>query len=394
MKKLLIIAMSFLLLAGANAQDVIILQNGDEINAVVLEVGTSEIKYKRFENKETSPVYSLYKNDVFMIKYADGTKDVFNKPKEQSTEPTKVENSGIAKKRDIPEIPATDTTDLDGMSDEELEKWEQLSKFEQRYYLKKHGTPEMKKKYGTPRMKKKHETPENHGKMMESKFLIGGSFSLLNSYKMGNLEEFWQYITRNPSIAAPLAATGILAVNMGSMSSLDSAGKNWMGVEGQFVSTSSSHTIWGTNLFYGGKDEVYFNAKFINIVLSYGRILDTKNNLLLIIEPGLDIGLMGGKIIVNSKIYEQSFAVGVGGHMAVGINYMFSKHIGATARLGYRFIKIDETHQDTSSTTGYSSFYANGKDGETVKVDWSGMYFTVGLVLSFNVKPRVRRSFK
>lgn len=55
--------------------DLIILNNGDEINAIVSEIGLTEVKYKRCDNLQ-GPVISIYKKDVFMIKYRNGTKDV------------------------------------------------------------------------------------------------------------------------------------------------------------------------------------------------------------------------------------------------------------------------------------------------------------------------------
>jgi hypothetical protein len=58
-------------------QDIIIKTNGDEIQAKVLEISTNEIKYKRFENPE-GPNYIIEKKQVFMIKYENGNKDVFN----------------------------------------------------------------------------------------------------------------------------------------------------------------------------------------------------------------------------------------------------------------------------------------------------------------------------
>ena len=73
-----------LVLAGTvHAQDVIIKKNGDEIQAKVEEIGTAEVKYKRF-GSESGPVYVISKSEVIMIKYADGTKDIF----EQHAAPT------------------------------------------------------------------------------------------------------------------------------------------------------------------------------------------------------------------------------------------------------------------------------------------------------------------
>jgi len=79
--KAFLIPASFLLvffLTGINlfAQDIIIMKSGDEIQSIVTEVGIDVIKYKKFDNPE-GPVYSVQKANVFMIKYKNGTKDVF-----------------------------------------------------------------------------------------------------------------------------------------------------------------------------------------------------------------------------------------------------------------------------------------------------------------------------
>ncbi len=55
--------------------DLIILKNGQEIQAKVIEVGTSEIKYKNCDN-QNGPTFSKQKSEVFMIKYPNGTSTV------------------------------------------------------------------------------------------------------------------------------------------------------------------------------------------------------------------------------------------------------------------------------------------------------------------------------
>jgi hypothetical protein len=59
------------------SQDLIILKTGDEIQSVVTEVDLNVIRYKKFENIN-GPVYTIEVSKVFMIKYENGTKDVFN----------------------------------------------------------------------------------------------------------------------------------------------------------------------------------------------------------------------------------------------------------------------------------------------------------------------------
>ncbi|MBC7863823.1 MAG: DUF4190 domain-containing protein [Bacteroidia bacterium] len=64
--------------------DIIIMQDGSEITAKVLEVGTNTISYKPC-NDLNGPLIMTGKNNVFMIKYKNGTKEIFKKqepPKE------------------------------------------------------------------------------------------------------------------------------------------------------------------------------------------------------------------------------------------------------------------------------------------------------------------------
>lgn len=77
------------------AQDMIILKTGDEIKSKVLEITPDMVKYKKWENQE-GPAYSTNKSDVFMIKYSNGTKDVFNQSSNsvnQSTQNVSNENN-------------------------------------------------------------------------------------------------------------------------------------------------------------------------------------------------------------------------------------------------------------------------------------------------------------
>lgn len=76
MKKLFLFVTTVLLITGLFAQDLIIKKNGDEINAKIEEVGVSDIKYKKADNLE-GPVFTLLKAEVFMIKFQNGTKEVF-----------------------------------------------------------------------------------------------------------------------------------------------------------------------------------------------------------------------------------------------------------------------------------------------------------------------------
>lgn len=78
--------------------DVIILKNGQEIKAKVLEVGATEIKYKLCDNLD-GPTFSKNKSEVFMIKYPNGTSTVIS---EFDTKSTASQESGSGEKKTEP----------------------------------------------------------------------------------------------------------------------------------------------------------------------------------------------------------------------------------------------------------------------------------------------------
>lgn len=55
--------------------DVLLLQNADEISVKVIEINEQAIKYKRCDNIN-GPTYTIAKNKVALIKYANGIKEV------------------------------------------------------------------------------------------------------------------------------------------------------------------------------------------------------------------------------------------------------------------------------------------------------------------------------
>lgn len=74
-----------LLMCGAllYAQDVIIKTDGSELKGKVTEVATDVIKYHRADNLQ-GPLYSLPKTEVFMVLYANGTRETFSQPRTET----------------------------------------------------------------------------------------------------------------------------------------------------------------------------------------------------------------------------------------------------------------------------------------------------------------------
>lgn len=81
----------------SNAQDLIFKKNGDEIKGKVVEITNTEVKYRKFENPTGGPIYSFNLSEIFLIRYENGTKDVFG----ETTSPSKK-----AETEPLPEIPS------------------------------------------------------------------------------------------------------------------------------------------------------------------------------------------------------------------------------------------------------------------------------------------------
>lgn len=91
---------------NTSAQDVITLKNGDDIRSFVQEIGETEVKYKKFENPN-GPNYTLKKSEILIIRYANGSKDIFadeTKPVEKKDIPISVpQNNDAAETVYLPE---------------------------------------------------------------------------------------------------------------------------------------------------------------------------------------------------------------------------------------------------------------------------------------------------
>ena len=61
---------------NANAQDKIVLKTGSNIEAKVLEINQTDVKYKKFNNLE-GPTFTTHKNEIHMIIYENGENEIF-----------------------------------------------------------------------------------------------------------------------------------------------------------------------------------------------------------------------------------------------------------------------------------------------------------------------------
>ena len=65
------------LVTAVSAQDIIVKKNGVTILSKVIEIGTSEVKYKKWTN-QSGPSYTIAISDLLAINYENGEKDTFD----------------------------------------------------------------------------------------------------------------------------------------------------------------------------------------------------------------------------------------------------------------------------------------------------------------------------
>ncbi|MBL4655676.1 MAG: hypothetical protein JKY33_07630 [Bacteroidia bacterium] len=101
MKTSLITIGLLLLFSYAFSQDNIIKRDASEIKVKVLEVTSTEVKYKKYSNPE-GPTYSIPKSEIFMIQYENGTKESFDNEVEQPRTTNKpVVNNSTGNKQEL-----------------------------------------------------------------------------------------------------------------------------------------------------------------------------------------------------------------------------------------------------------------------------------------------------
>jgi hypothetical protein len=89
------------------SQDIITTRTGEDILAKILEINKTEIKYKKFDNQD-GPLYTLLKADILMIRYENGSKEIFTEDtKNEGPPPPKFSNS------DLPQHPVNELSDAD-----------------------------------------------------------------------------------------------------------------------------------------------------------------------------------------------------------------------------------------------------------------------------------------
>lgn len=233
----------------------------------------------------------------------------------------------------------------------------------------------------------KPATPlELAGTMKAAKFSLGMSINYFKRNESDNLLLFWKDQTGS-SIPGAVSNPLYFPVNIKMSFPLGNMGRSWMGDDFQLIFTPKD-AIHFSNAT--GSYEIMLHTFYVNIGLYYGHTLNHKKDLIAIIEPGLDMAFMSGFIKLNNTKTTSS-NMGMGFHVALGTDWIISKRLLASIRIGQRFMTVKEQHK--ISETKFATYYVHPSINEDkLSVKWNGLYASAGL--SFNLYAKMKNGQK
>jgi hypothetical protein len=234
---------------------------------------------------------------------------------------------------------------------------------------------------GQPAPDNKRSAPiENAGTMKAMKFSIGGAVENFSRNSDDALLALWRNRLANPNATIegnPLS----FPVGFQFSAPLGYMQRNWFGGDLQFIITpSDAINATNNNGSYGIKLKTFYT----NISMFYGRSLNHKNNLIAIIEPGMDMGFTSGYIKLNNKSYNLYGNVGGGFHTALGVDWLISKRFTASLKGGYRSMKFKAMWEDrTVDPVKFYNFIVDPPSEEILYITMKGTFISFGLKWSF-----------
>jgi len=210
---------------------------------------------------------------------------------------------------------------------------------------------------------------------------FGFYYSLMNSYKRGVLDEWFTEVTGDPTRLVDQGSPAFFSLS-GTMF-FDVSSNFALGV-GADVHISSPHALWGSQIFWGGRQEIVLNPFIVGVKMPLRIKIGTAGMMMSITaSPSLLMGWVTGTYDNSATLtyweFTPSSKMGFG--MSGGVETFLGKSFGFGVTVGFRSLTVGLSFEDPSSSTGYSSPATSG--GELVTVDLGGTYMTTGLLIRF-----------
>lgn len=203
--------------------------------------------------------------------------------------------------------------------------------------------------------------------------------SMSNSFAIGDPLKEWMRDDMASGSPAFFNVGGTMYMN------IDEIGENYIGV-GFSLYIPPSHSIWGSTLYYGGRNELVLDPNIFSLNLPF-RHRFKNSDLSVTIEAALLITILGGYystvdgVLVDTTLVTGTMetnigSMGMGMGLSAGAEYYFG-FFGLGAKLGYRFLNSGLNFDSEAGP------WSPQLDGDAVGIDLSGVYMTVGALIKF-----------
>lgn len=208
-------------------------------------------------------------------------------------------------------------------------------------------------------------------------FSFGLHGTVFNAYNRGNLDTWFGEMTGDPGRQVDQGSPAYFNVDATMYFPLQQ--DVLMAGASMGFSVPPSHSLWGTYLFFGGRDEIELMPMVMSVGMPFRYQVGTTGKFYAIASPQLLMGWVTGTYTSSSFDLNFTPSPSMGFGMSVGGEAMFSDIFGVNFTMGYRALKVDLVYEDAGSSTGYSQPLLN--NGEEVQVDLSGSFMTIGVTL-------------
>lgn len=220
--------------------------------------------------------------------------------------------------------------------------------------------------------------PGNNLNVLAGYFEIFGYATLSNGYAIGKPLQTW--------IDDDIASGSPAFMNIGGTLYLGMDPENTLFLgAGASVNMPPSHSIWGSNLYYGGRTELTLDPYIFSIDMPL-RYLFKDSGISLTVEPSLLMAFLSGKYstsgyvnfggqMLTGTFYTNMGSMGIGFGLSAGAEWHLGM-FGVCAKLGFRML---QSALNFDSTAGpWSPVDSNG---QPINVDLGGTYMTIGILM-------------
>ena len=210
---------------------------------------------------------------------------------------------------------------------------------------------------------------------------LGFYYSLMNSYNRGLLDEWFIEVTADPTRLVDAGSPAFY--NFSGVLFIDVSPNFALGF-GTEVMVSAPRALWGTQIFWGGRQEIALNPFIVGFKVPLRLKIGGAGMMMSITaSPMMLMGWVTGTYdnSATSTYWEFTPSSKTGFGVSGGIETFFGKSFGVGMNVGMRSLTVGLSFKDPGSSTGYSTPILSS--GTPVTVDLGGTYVTTGLLIRF-----------